>query len=408
MLDSGILIIGIILFGGFIFGEAAIRLKLPRVSGYLLAGILFNPHLFQYIPKSFPEHTHIITEMALAIITFLIGGELAIHKLKKLGSCIIKIAIYQAQITFLVVSIGMFFIMPFFFGSISYEWKYFLAPICILLGALALPTDPAAVLAVMHEYKAKGNVSTAILGIAAIDDILTFINFAIAIVLTKMTIIFYPDNLSIAIGKTILILALSGFVGALFGIAFNLVSKEIEKYSGGIYLVVTIGFIALCFGFNQLFQLDELFSTMVMGMIVVNFNDLKSKVFHTLSSYTEELIFLLFFTFSGMHLDLNSLGKVTIPILVFIVLRTIGKLLGTWIGCKFSNAPKKITKYAGWGLLPQGGIVLGLAMIIYQNPDFKIFSNAIMSLVIGATLFHEILGPIIAKYALKKAGEIKP
>ncbi|MCP4050495.1 MAG: hypothetical protein GY730_07310 [bacterium] len=406
MHEINVLLIGFIIFGAFLFGELATKVRLPRVSGYLLAGVCFNPGIFSFIPPDFAKQTHVIIEISLAVITFVIGGSLSKKKMKKLGKSLVRIAFYQAEITFIVVTVGLFFILPFFSAYLSSEWTSFLLPLCILSGALAIPTDPAAVIAVIHEFKAKGDTSSAILGVAAIDDILTFINFAVAIELTKMTILYYPDHFLMAMGKTIVIVLISAVAGILFGFIFNLFASLVKNKGAGVLIVVTIGAISLCFGGCKLMGLDELLATMLMGMIVVNFGHLKENAFNILENYTEELIFVLFFTFSGMHLNFSSLMTATVPIILFTILRTTGKYSGTLIGAIFSNASTPIRKYVAWGLLPQGGIVLGLAMLIGQNPAFDFFSATLTSVIIGTTFIHELVGPIVATYALHRSGEL--
>jgi Kef-type K+ transport system membrane component KefB len=143
-----------------------------------------------------------------------------------------------------------------------------------------------------------------------------------------------------------------------------------------------------------------------MGTVVVNFNKKQKLIFKVLERYTDELIFVLFFTLSGMYLDFTVLKTALLLVASFIVLRTIGKISGSVLGAVFSKAPDNVRKYTWGGLIPQGGIVVGLALIMKQNPAFNAFSDLIISVVIGSTIFHELIGPIMAKFSLKKAHEI--
>lgn len=138
----------------------------------------------------------------------------------------------------------------------------------------------------------------------------------------------------------------------------------------------------------------------------MNFNIKKEKIFIILERYTEELIFVLFFTLSAMHLDFSVMISNYQLIIMFVIFRAAGKLGGTIAGGKLSGASKSVRKYTVGGLIPQGGIVIGLALIIRQNPAFVNISDIILNVIIGSTIIHEIIGPILSKSALNRAGEI--
>jgi len=147
---ESLLIVGIIIFTGFIIGEIVSKIKLPKITGYILAGIMLNPELFHIIPKNFIEHTSVITNIALSFITFSVGGTLLYHRIKKLGKGIISITIFEAEFAFLAVFLGLLAITPFFIDITGTASFAILIPLCLLLGSLASPTDPSATLAVSH------------------------------------------------------------------------------------------------------------------------------------------------------------------------------------------------------------------------------------------------------------------
>jgi Kef-type K+ transport system membrane component KefB len=130
-------------------------------------------------------------------------------------------------------------------------------------------------------------------------------------------------------------------------------------------------------------------------------------IFRILERYTEDLIFLFFFLLSGLHLDIATLPKAAVLIIIFVLLRTAGKYLGANWGSRIVNADPSIRKYTAGGLLPQAGIVIGLVLSIYQKEEFKEISEILLTTIMGATIIHELIGPVSAKSALKKAGEIK-
>ena len=185
---SSIIIVGTIVFAGFIFGELASRVKLPKVTGYITAGVLLNPGLFRIIPKDFVAHTDLVTNISLCFITFSVGGTLLYSRIRKLGKSILCITLCEGEFAFMAVVLGFLAITPFFIKIPGASWFATFIPISLLLGSLGAPTDPSATLAVTHEYNAKGEVSSTIMGVAAFDDALGIITYSVAIVISRIFI----------------------------------------------------------------------------------------------------------------------------------------------------------------------------------------------------------------------------
>lgn len=408
---QSILIFGIILITGYVFGEMATKIKLPKVTGYILAGILLNPGLFNFIPENFINHTNLITNISLSVITFSVGGTLSYSRIKKLGKEILFITLFEAEFAFLSVFIGFMVIAPFFIHIpdatlLNATWLTIFIPISILIGSLASPTDPASTLAIVHEYKAKGDVTSTIMGVAAFDDALGIINYSLAIAIAGAFA--FNDSFSVTSSILTLLITIGGaiIIGAIFGFIFNAIMLIIKKDTDGALIVCIIGLLLLCFGSATLLGVDELIATMMMGVIVINFNSKKDKIFKIIEQNIEELIFVLFFTLSGMYLNFSVLSTSYILVLLFVVFRVIGKFSGTILGAFISKSSTAVKRYTASGLIPQGGIVIGLALLLKHNHAFDNISDVIITVIIGATIIHELIGPVLAKIALKKAGEI--
>lgn len=403
---SPVLLIGILLFTGFLGGEFARKLRLPRVTGFILAGVLLNPNLLGLMPADFTAHTDFVTNVALSFITFSVGGTLQLSRIRRFGKDIVIITLCEAELAFLGVVIGILAAAPLLIHEGNASWVVTYVPIALLMGCLASPTDPSATLAVVHEYKASGPVTSTILGVTAFDDALGIINYSIATTLSVVLISHRgPDIASVILSPAAEILG-AVLLGVGFGFAFNLLLRLIGREGEGILIVVVLASLSMCFGVAQRLGVDELLSTMTMGAIVVNFSRLREKVFRVLERYTEELIFVLFFTLSGMYLDFSVFGAHLPLVVVFILSRSVGKTVGAVAGAKLAAAPAKVGRCVAGGLIPQGGIVVGLALLMQQNPALAGLADVVISVIIGATVIHEILGPILSKVAIKAAGEI--
>lgn len=401
-----ILIVGTIIFGGFLMGELATRVKLPKITGYILAGILLNPAVFELIPSDFVNNTGLITKISLSFITFSVGGTLAFPKLKALGKSIVWITICEAEFAFLFILVSFAFLVPLFIHFSGAAMATVFLPFAFLSAALAAPTDPSATLAVEHEYHAKGEVTATVMGVAAFDDILGIINYSIAVSVSGMLILSKPFGVNSVLVPFLTILG-SIVWGIVAGFIFNKITSFIRKESEGVLIVLIFGFLMLCYGIAELLDVDQLLATMSMGAVVVNYNPFQERIFGMIERYTEELIFVLFFTLSAMHLDFSVLLSNAPLILLFVVFRALGKFAGTFVGATASQSSIMVKKYTAGGLIPQGGIVIGLALLLKQNTEFAAISGILVNVIIGATIIHEIIGPLFSKMALAKAGELE-
>ncbi len=403
---SPLLLIGITIFGGFVGGEVAKRLGLPKVTGYILAGVLLNPEILGIIPKDFPKHTNVVASIALGFITFSVGGTLLFSRIRKMGKSILTITVFEAEAAFLVTAVGIALVVPFLVRGDGSSWLTTYIPIALLMGCLASPTDPSATLAVVHQYRAQGEVTSTILGVTALDDVTGIMNYSIAIALSQILIMHEKLNLSSAILTPAGEILGAVLLGIAFGLAFNLLTRILRRETEGAIIVAVLAMLTLCFGAATSIGVDELLATMTMGLVVVNYNALSEKIFKVLERYTEELVFVLFFTLSGMNLDFSVLVRNLLLVFFFVVFRSCGKVAGATAGAALAHSPAKVKKYVAGGLIPQGGIVVGLALLMKQNHAIAGIADIVISVIIGATIIHELIGPITSKMAIRAAGEI--
>ena len=195
-------------------------------------------------------------------------------------------------------------------------------------------------------------------------------------------------------------------IGMSCGLLFHFSTMMLRNVPEGLYIAIIIAILSLCYGVATLLDIDQLLATMTVGITVVNYGRHRDRIFRLIEEYAEPLVFVLFFTISGMYLDFAVLAKFLPFVLLFVVFRAIGKLGGAFAGALLARSPQDVRRYTGWGLLSQGGIVIGLALIMRQNPAFSGISDIIVSVTIGATIIHELIGPITSKIALHNAGEL--
>ena len=402
---NGILATGLAIMLGYVLGELVRKFGLPRVSGYIVAGLLLNPGITGLVSKDFVGSMGTTTDFSLAILTFAIGGTLAFSSLKELGKKILFIALGEAQLSAFFVTVGCLVTLPFLLPEAGGFWTT-IAPLAVLLGALASPTDPSATLAVVRQYKAKGMVTFSIMASAALDDAFGILNYSLAIVVALVLVTHHVEGVGTILEPLIAVGGALG-MGVVAGLGFQYAPKWLRGENDGLHIALLLGTLGLCYGVASWLNLDQLLATMAMGMTVVNSSRRQERhhVFHVLEESVEPIVFIVFFTVSGMLLDVAVLVQYFPVVLLFVVFRSIGKLLGANLGARLGKASPNVRKYTGWGLIPQGGIVIGLALLLQQEPALASISHILLNVIIGATVIHELIGPLTAKLAIMKSGE---
>lgn len=400
-----LLVLGFLVFIGYFMGRLCETLGIPKIIGYIFTGILFSPNTLSWTSIDFIKNTESLLSISLAFITFEVGGELKWSKLKKRERDIFSITA-MASVVPLVLVTGMFFLTASLFsGYLPFSNLPLIIAFSILLAALASPTDPTATLAVIHQYKAKGEVKDTILGVAALDDAIGIFVFSLAIAISSF-LLQESGNMQQSLYFAIHHIGGGILVGIGAAIIMNIFLNYSTKIKGeGNWIIITLSLIAMCYGAAAYFEVDELLACMLMGLIVVNTSENHKLVFKTLERYTEELIFLFFFILSGLQLNVQMIPQALLPIIVFILLRIIGKYSGCYLGGIFANSEAKIKRYTAGGLVPQGGIVIGLVLLLNQYEVFSVFYDFLLAVVMGSVIINEIIGPLAAKYSLKQAGE---
>jgi Kef-type K+ transport system membrane component KefB len=397
--------LGVLLIVGYYTGNISQRFKLPKVSGYIFVGVLLSPSFSHILSKSFLVETQTIVHFALAIIAFMIGGSLQYSQTKNLGKTIFSVMLGASQMTFLVVTIGIFFLYPYLnLGTLSFDsWQKSLS-FALFLGAIGIATAPAAVLAVIHEYRAKGIFTTTLLGIVATDDALALINFSFIVSVVS----FIGGN-----GSNTMIMSLLQPLGVIFlSLVLGLVTgwihaKLIEKIADeNSLMILTLGMLLLLYSSAEHYHLEALLVCMTYGMMLVNLTKKSQEIFEAIKAHFEEMIFVLFFILSGASVELSLLLSLWPFILLYVFLRMVGKVSGSYLGAKLVNANPIICNNIGFAQMPQASVAIGLALSIYQHPEFSQYGHIILSIVIAATVINEILGPLLLKMTLFKAKEV--
>lgn len=407
-----LLSVSIALLAGLLMTRAFKPLKLPSVTAYLIAGVLVGPYCLGALnieglgfnSAESVEKLSLISEVALGFIAFSIGNEFRLSDLKKTGKQALVIGIFQALAATVLVDLALFFVHMAMPDKLT-------VPQAITLGAIATATAPAATLMVVRQYKAKGPLTSLLLPIVALDDAVGLIVFAVSFGIAKTLIVGSVDMISIIVNPLVEIVCSLG-LGAVMGWILTQLEKLFNSNTNRLNL--TIAFVFLTASLSMLdfnigpvhISFSSLLVCMMLGTVFCNICSLSHDLMAASDKWTSPL-FALFFVISGAELELGVFADMAIVFIgvVYIIFRSLGKYIGSFISAKATKCEPSICKYLGITLLPQAGVALGMCTTAMQLGED---GNLIRNITLFAVLIYELVGPLFTRQALTAAGDIKP
>lgn len=412
-----LLSVSIALLAGLLMTRAFKPFKLPAVTAYLIAGVLIGPFCigalgidgFGFATLEQVSSLSVISEIALGFIAFSIGSEFRMHDLKKIGKQAFVIGIFQALAATLFVDIALFVVYLMMPNVLS-------IPQVITLGAIATATAPAATLMVVRQYKAKGPLTKLLLPIVALDDAVGLIVFAVSFGIAKGMVNGGTMDLVGIIVNPLVEIVVSLILGAVMGWLLTQIEKLFNSNTNR--LNMTIAFVALTAALSSQINMlsihigpvhigtSSLLVCMMLGTVFCNICPLSEDVMTRSDKWTSPLL-ALFFVISGAELELSVFADLAIVGIgvIYIVVRCLGKYLGSMWSAKATKCEPNICKYLGITLFPQAGVALGMCTLAMELGEP---GKLIRNITLFAILIYEILGPLMTRWALTKAGDIKP
>ena len=412
-----LLSVSIALLAGLLMTRAFKPFKLPAVTAYLIAGVLIGPFCigalgidgFGFATLEQVSSLSVISEIALGFIAFSIGSEFRMHDLKKIGKQAFVIGIFQALAATLFVDIALFVVYLMMPNVLN-------IPQVITLGAIATATAPAATLMVVRQYKAKGPLTKLLLPIVALDDAVGLIVFAVSFGIAKGMVNGGTMDLVGIIVNPLVEIVVSLILGAVMGWLLTQIEKLFNSNTNR--LNMTIAFVALTAALSSQINMlsihigpvhigtSSLLVCMMLGTVFCNICPLSEDVMTRSDKWTSPLL-ALFFVISGAELELSVFADLAIVGIgvIYIVVRCLGKYLGSMWSAKATKCEPNICKYLGITLFPQAGVALGMCTLAMELGEP---GKLIRNITLFAILIYEILGPLMTRWALTKAGDIKP
>ncbi len=382
-----LLTLSVILFSGFILTRLTNTLNMPKVSGYILAGILIGPCCLNFIPSSMLEGMSFVSDLALAFIAFGVGKFFKKEVLMRTGRKIVVITLSEALAAGVLVTLLLKLIFRL-------NWEF-----ALILGAIATATAPASTMMTINQYKAKGEFVDTLLQIVALDDVVCLLAFSIvsAIINGNAAGGLSVHDILVPVAYNVLVIVLGIFCG------YFLSRLLIPARSRDNRLILAIAMLLGLSGICAAIDISPLLSCMVFGAVYINLTRDK-KLFRQINSFTPPVM-SVFFIASGMNLDLHALATVGAIGVGYFVIRIIGKYMGTYLSCMFMGISRAIRNYMGLALIPQAGVAIGLAFLGQRMLPPET-GNMVLTIILSSSVLYEMVGPVSARAALFLSGSI--
>ena len=359
------------------------RTFLPRVTLLILCGIVVGESALGLIPDAVVGSFELVANLALMMIGFLLGGKLTLETLRIWGRQLVWISLSAALVTSLCVTLALLAI------AVS-------PPVAILLGCIAAATAPAATVDTVLEFARDNRFSRLLLAVVAIDDVWALVLFSLGLSATSMLLGNSIDLASVWH-------ALREIFGAVvLGFAIGLPAAKLTGRirPGQPMLTEAAGLVLLCGGAAIWLEVSFLIATISMGAVIANFAKHHDYPFHEIENI-EWPFMAVFFILAGATLEIRMLASIGLVGLIYVLARSGGKLLGASLGARVSRADATVRRWLGMALLPQAGVAIGMALI--ASNEFPEYRDTILPVAIATTVFFELVGPVLTRYALSRA-----
>ena len=408
---SPTLILGFLLLAAYCIGFLLERIGLPRITGYIFAGLFLGPYFLKFYSKDAVSDLSFLNSLALAFIAFCAGGELKTENLRKKLKSIIFLICGVTSVVFMGVTLIVFLLsglMPF---MSNYNGIMRLA-ISTIFGVIAVARSPSSAIAVISETKAKGNYTDIVLSVTIAMDVIIIIFFAVVISACEI-LISSGSSLSLSFLSGLLFeITIAFILGFFLGKVLILL---IEKIKIEFPVVITaVGFLVIKFShllgdylqenLEIHLRLEPLLICMAAGFTVQNFSK-HGFTFRQRMDNVSYPIYIAFFAITGASINIDVLKSAWFLGLIIVFSRMFTIFVGSYLSGWLSGEKPLIYRNTWLGFITQAGVSLGLlAEVARRFPEVGI---PIQTILVTAITVNQVIGPIAFKYALFKVGEAR-
>jgi Kef-type K+ transport system membrane component KefB len=387
--------LGLILLFALLVGHLVKFIRVPEVTGYLIAGIVVGPSALGFITHENLESLRIFSEVGLGLILFSIGAVFELGRVRAIGRRLVTLTLAESLIAAILVVAGML--------VLGQPWQ-----VALLLGAIAVETGAASTLMVIRENNSAGPFTEALTGVIGLNNVFALVAFSLVALTLDMSALARTDSVTLdGIARAVfpLVWQLVGSTALGFLIGLLLASWASQVVESGETLILLIGCVLLTVGVATVLDLSPLVASLAVGATMANLSGKSRRLFEALSR-TDPPLYVIFFVLAGADLDLTLLPSLGMLGVVYVLCRASGKLAGARYAARRTAFPMKVQRLLGMSLFAQAGLAVGLVIVTRQR--FPDIAPTITTVVLGAVIVFEIVGPLSARFALDRSGESRP
>ncbi len=385
--------LGVILLLALLAGHIVKWLRIPEVTGYLLAGIALGPSVMGWVTADNLSALHALSEVALGLILFSIGTVFEFGHFRRIGRRLITITVIESLLVAVAVAVGT--------RVAGLSW-----PSALLLGSMAIETAAASTLMVLRECNAKGPLTDVLMGVFALDNLLCLIAFNLVVAGIQFTS--HPSGWSFyalfqTAGPLVWQIVGSAALGYIAGFLLAAWSARVVEH--GEQLILLAGCVLFCVGLSDLLQLSPMVTNLAVGATVVNLSERSRRFLDSLAK-TDPPLYAIFFVLAGADLNLSLLQSLGLAGGVYVLARLFGKVTGTWLGASVAGAGREIQWRLPTAMCAQAGLAIGLTLSLEQRlPDL---APSVTTVVLAAVILFELVGPFGVRWTIIRSGEAQP
>jgi len=387
--------LGLILLFALLVGHLVKFIRVPEVTGYLIAGMVVGPSVLGLFSHENLQSLHVFSEVGLGLILFSVGAVFELGRVRAIGRRLVTLTLAESFAAAVLVTVGTLLL--------GQPWQ-----VALLLGAIAIETGAASTLMVIRENNSAGPFTEALTAVIGLNNLFALVVFSLVAVALDMSTLAARDAVTLeGIARAIfpLVWQLVGSTALGFLVGLLLASWASQVVESGETLILLIGCVLLTVGVATVVDLSPLVASLAVGATMANLSGKSRRLFEALSR-TDPPLYVVFFVLAGADLDLALLPSLGMLGVVYVLCRAGGKLSGARYAARRTGFPSPIQRLLGLSLFAQAGLAVGLVIVTRQR--FPDIAPTVTTVVLGAVIVFEIAGPHAARFALDRSGESRP
>ena len=391
--------VGFLLLSAVVAGRLASGFGLPRITGYILIGLLVGPEVLGIVSAEDVAGLKLIDDIAISLIALSAGGELRMSMLRDRGRSMGGIMVAEMVLVFVVIGGGVLLVADLLPITQGRPFSTVLV-IALVFGSIAIANSPSVAIAVINDTASDGPVSSTILGVTVLKDVAVILLFAIALAVARTALgsgTGFESEFFLGLGMEI---GGSILAGVISGVIIAALLRTVQAHV--VLFALAIAFVNAYVA--QLLHLEVLLLSLVAGFFLENISPVHGDPFVHALERNALPVYALFFALAGAGLHLGELATLWPFVAAFVVARAAAVFAGTWIGARVTGAEPEVRRYAWLGFISQAGVTLGMVVIAARS--FPEWGAELQTLFVTMVAIHELIGPVLLQKGLEKAGEV--